>query len=386
MSFDLIKSEGLARAGILHTGHGDVNTPVFMSVATQGSVKSVSPDDLYEIGSQIILGNTYHLYLRPGIDLIQNFGGIHKYINWKKPILTDSGGFQGFSLQHLRSIKPGGIEFKSHIDGSNRFFTPESTIKHQEKIGADIIMHLDVCLGEGSKHSEIQEAVKLTTEWARKSKDVHSKNDQLLFGIVQGGLDENLRVESATDLIDIGFPGYAIGGLSVGESKSEMYKIAEFTSNLLPENKPRYLMGVGSPEDLIECVAIGIDMFDCVLPTRVARNGVLFIEYGRINIYNARFRYLEVPIQVQCECYTCKNFSLGYLHHLFRSKEILYYRLATIHNLNHIFKLMANIRGHILSGDFFDFLLDFRSKYISSDQKTRLQQKKKWLNSQRLKN
>ena len=386
MSFDLIKSEGLARVGILHTGHGDINTPVFMPVATQGSVKSVSPDDLYEIGSQIILGNTYHLYLRPGVDLIQDFGGIHKYINWKKPILTDSGGFQGFSLQHLRSIKPGGIEFKSHIDGTNHFFSPELTIKHQEKIGADIIMPLDVCLQQGSKFSEIQEAVKLTTDWAKKSKDVHSKKDQLLFGIVQGGLDENLRVESTKDLIDIGFPGYAIGGLSVGESKSEMYKIAEFTSNLLPENKPRYLMGVGGPEDLIECVAIGIDMFDCVLPTRVARNGVLFVDSGRMNIYNARFRNLEVPIQVQCECYTCKNFSIGYLHHLFRSKEILYYRLATIHNLNHIFKLMENIRGHIISGDFLDFLLDFRSKYIPSDQKTRLEQKKKWLNSQRLKN
>ena len=386
MSFDLIKSEGLARAGILHTGHGEVKTPVFMPVATQGSVKSVSPDDLYEIGSQIILGNTYHLYLRPGVDLIQNFGGIHKYINWKKPILTDSGGFQGFSLQHLRSIKPDGIEFKSHIDGTNHFFSPESTIKYQEKIGADIIMPLDVCLEQGSKFSQIQEGVKLTTDWAKKSKDVHSKKDQLLFGIVQGGLDENLRVESTNDLIDIGFPGYAIGGLSVGESKPEMYKIAKFTSNLLPENKPRYLMGVGSPEDLIECIAIGIDMFDCVLPTRVARNGVLFVDYGRINIYNAQFRDQDLPIQAQCKCYTCKNFSMGYLHHLFRSKELLYYRLATIHNLNHILTLMDNIRSHIISGDFLDFLSDFRSKYITSDQKIRLEQKQKWLNSQRLKN
>ena len=386
MSFDLIKSEGLARAGILHTAHGDVKTPVFMPVATQGSVKSVSPDDLYEIGAQIILGNTYHLYLRPGVDLIQNFEGIHKFINWKKPVLTDSGGFQGFSLQHLRSIKSDGIEFKSHIDGTNHFFTPELTIKYQEKIGADIIMPLDVCLEQGTKDSEIQEAVNLTSDWAKKSKDVHSKKDQLLFGIVQGGLDEKLRVESTNDLIDIGFPGYAIGGLSVGESKPEMYKIAKFTSNLLPENKPRYLMGVGSPEDLIECIAIGIDMFDCVLPTRVARNGVLFVDYGRINIYNAQFRDQDVPVQSQCKCYTCKNFSIGYLHHLFRTKEILYYRLATIHNLYHILKLIDNVRNHIISGDFFDFLSDFRSKYIPSDQKVRLEQKQKWLNSQRLKN
>ena len=386
MSFDLIKSEGLARAGILHTAHGDVKTPVFMPVATQGSVKSVSPDDLYEIGAQIILGNTYHLYLRPGVDLIKNFEGIHKFINWKKPILTDSGGFQGFSLQHLRSIKSDGIEFKSHIDGTNHFFSPELTIKYQEKIGADIIMPLDVCLEQGTKDSEIQEAVKLTSDWAKKSKDVHSKKDQLLFGIVQGGLDEKLRVESTNDLIDIGFPGYAIGGLSVGESKPEMYKIAKFTSNLLPENKPRYLMGVGSPEDLIECIAIGIDMFDCVLPTRVARNGVLFVDYGRINIYNAQFRDQDVPVQSQCKCYTCKNFSIGYLHHLFRTKEILYYRLATIHNLHHILKLIDNVRNHIISVDFFDFLSDFRSKYIPSDQKVRLEQKQKWLNSQRLKN
>ena len=386
MSFDLIKSEGLARAGILHTAHGDVKTPVFMPVATQGSVKSVSPDDLYEIGAQIILGNTYHLYLRPGVDLIQNFEGIHKFINWKKPVLTDSGGFQGFSLQHLRSIKSDGIEFKSHIDGTNHFFTPELTIKYQEKIGADIIMPLDVCLEQGTKDSEIQEAVKLTSDWAKKSKDVHSKKDQLLFGIVQGGLDEKLRVESTNDLIDIGFPGYAIGGLSVGESKPEMYKIAKFTSNLLPENKPRYLMGVGSPEDLIEFIAIGIDMFDCDLPTRVARNGVLFVDYGRINIYNAQFRDQDVPVQSQCKCYTCKNFSIGYLHHLFRTKEILYYRLATIHNLHHILKLIDNVRNHIISGDFFDFLSDFRSKYIPSDQKVRLEQKQKWLNSQRLKN
>ena len=386
MSFDLIKSEGLARDGILHSDHGDVKTPVFMPVATQGSVKAVSPDDLYEIGAQIILGNTYHLYLRPGVDLIQNFEGIHKFINWKKPVLTDSGGFQGFSLQHLRSIKSDGIEFKSHIDGTNHFFTPELTIKYQEKIGADIIMPLDVCLEQGTKDSEIQEAVKLTSDWAKKSKDVHSKKDQLLFGIVQGGLDEKLRVESTNDLIDIGFPGYAIGGLSVGESKPEMYKIAKFTSNLLPENKPRYLMGVGSPEDLIECIAIGIDMFDCVLPTRVARNGVLFVDYGRINIYNAQFRDQDVPVQSQCKCYTCKNFSTGYLHHLFRTKEILYYRLATIHNLYHILKLIDNVRNHIISGDFFDFLSDFRSKYIPSDQKVRLEQKQKWLNSERFKN
>ena len=318
--------------------------------------------------------------------MIKNFEGIHKFINWKKPILTDSGGFQGFSLQHLRSIKSDGIEFKSHIDGTNHFFTPELTIKYQEKIGADIIMPLDVCLEQGTKDSEIQEAVKLTSDWAKKSKDVHSKKDQLLFGIVQGGLDEKLRVESTNDLIDIGFPGYAIGGLSVGESKPEMYKIAKFTSNLLPENKPRYLMGVGSPEDLIECIAIGIDMFDCVLPTRVARNGVLFVDYGRINIYNAQFRDQDVPVQSQCKCYTCKNFSIGYLHHLFRTKEILYYRLATIHNLHNILKLIDNVRNHIISGDFFDFLSDFRSKYIPSDQKVRLEQKQKWLNSQRLKN
>ena len=361
MSFDLIKSEGLARAGILHTAHGDVKTPVFMPVATQGSVKSVSPDDLYEIGAQIILGNTYHLYLRPGVDLIQNFEGIHKFINWKKPVLTDSGGFQGFSLQHLRSIKSDGIEFKSHIDGTNHFFTPELTIKYQEKIGADIIMPLDVCLEQGTKDSEIQEAVKLTSDWAKKSKDVHSKKDQLLFGIVQGGLDEKLRVESTNDLIDIGFPGYAIGGLSVGESKPEMYKIAKFTSNLLPENKPRYLMGVGTPSDILGAVKRGIDMFDCVIPTRSGRTGLAFTWEGKLNLRNSKYKRDDSPINKNINIRNLNLYSRSYINHLISSNEILASMLLTMNNIVFYQDLMKKIREAIKNNTFDVFY----EKYIN---------------------
>ena len=279
-AFTLRAADGDARAGVLRTAHGDVPTPFFMPVATQGSVKTVDPPDLKGVGANIVLGNTYHLFLRPGTELMERFGGLHSFMGWDGPILTDSGGFQGFSLKHLRKIDKDGILFKSHIDGSMHKFTPESTIEAEEKIGADIIMPLDVCVEANSDRDVVERASELTTRWEARCKEAHTRDDQMLFGIVQGGLYEDLRARSAEEIISIGFDGYAIGGLSVGESKDEMYGMTGIAAAMLPMNSPRYLMGVGSPEDLVESVARGIDMFDCVLPTRIARNGALFSRTG----------------------------------------------------------------------------------------------------------
>ena len=381
--FDIDATEVHARAGVLHTAHGDLSTPAFMPVATQGSVKGVDPRDLRAMGAGVVLGNTYHLYLRPGVEVIEGIGGLHRFMGWDGPILTDSGGFQGFSLRHLRKITEDAIVFKSHVDGSIHTFTPEAAVDHQQALGADIAMPLDVCPPSTDGRQSLEAAANQTTRWAERCKAAHTRPDQMLFGIVQGGLDSELRERSAAAITAIGFPGYAIGGLSVGESKSDMHRVAGITTQMLPKDSPRYLMGVGSPEDLVECVARGVDMFDCVLPTRIARNGALLVGAGRLNIDTAPFRTLEQPIEPGCDCYTCANFSAAYLHHLFKAKEILAFRLATIHNLRFVLRLMSDMRQAIVDGNFDAFRASFHNTFVPPDEATRRGQKQKWLDSRR---
>ncbi|MBI2955638.1 MAG: tRNA guanosine(34) transglycosylase Tgt [Chloroflexi bacterium] len=385
--FELVKTEkhSAARAGVLHTPHGDVPTPVFMPVGTQATVKTLSPLELLEIGARIILSNTYHLFLRPGSSLIASFGGLHRFMAWPRPILTDSGGFQVFSLGHLGRVRDDGVSFRSHIDGSEHLFTPERVIAIQEELGADVIMAFDECTPYPSDLEYNRKALKRTHNWAQRCLAAQTRRDQALFGIVQGGMFPELRRESARFLTSLDFPGYAIGGLSVGEPKELSAKILEETVPLLPEGKPRYLMGVGSPEDLVEFVARGIDMFDCVLPTRVARNGALFTRHGRRNIGNASFKALDQPIDESCDCYTCRTFSAAYVHHLFRSEELLAYRLASIHNLRFMIRLMEEVRASILSGSFDRLREEFLASYTPTDQGVRLSQKAKWVEAQRRK-
>ena len=380
--FTLDSTDGDARAGTLHTAHGDVPTPAFMSVATQGSVKAVDPADLRAVGATIVLANTYHLYLRPGIDVIERLGGLHRFMSWEKPLLTDSGGFQGFSLEHLRQITEDAIVFKSHLDGSRHTLTPEAAIRYQEGLGADIIMPLDVCVPSTTDHSAVEEAVQKTARWAERSLEARSRSDQALFGIVQGGLLTDLRERSAEQITSLGFAGYAIGGLSVGESKSEMYDVTAHTARLLPAGAPRYLMGVGSPEDLVESVARGVDMFDCVLPTRIARNGALLTGEGRVNVDTAPFKTRDGPIEDGCDCHTCANHSVAYLHHLFRAKELLAYRLATIHNLRFVLRLMEEMRAAITEHRFEAYRAAFLERFVPPDEGTRREQKRKWLEAQ----
>lgn len=368
-----------ARTGVLHTAHGDISTPTFMPVATQGSVKAIDPNDLAGVGSSILLGNTYHLYLRPGVETIRELGGLHEFMRWSGPILTDSGGYQGFSLKSLREINENGIIFTSHIDGSSHIFSPENTIKYQESLGADIIMPLDICSSSQSNKDCLQDSVEQTFRWARKSIDTHSRSRQSLFGIVQGGLIRNLRERSAVLTTSLEFPGYAIGGLSVGESRAEMYDVTEYTTKMLPIDCPRYLMGVGSPDNIVQCVARGVDMFDCVLPTRIARNGTLFVNTGRINITTSKFKLCDGPIDINCDCYTCCNFSAAYLHHLFKSKELLGYRLATIHNLRFIHRLMEGIRLAVVEHRFEDYKREFENKFVATNENTQKSQKKLWV-------
>ncbi|MFL2751367.1 MAG: tRNA guanosine(34) transglycosylase Tgt [Dehalococcoidia bacterium] len=379
MIFKLEATDGRARTGSIHTTKGTIDTPVFMPVGTQASVKSLDPKDLTALNAQIILGNTYHLYLRPGVELIKDFGGLGKFMGWDGPILTDSGGFQGFSLGRLMKTDQDGIEFKSHLDGSSHLFTPEKVIDYQESLGSDIVMPLDWCVELPNDLDTLKMAVKRTTSWAERSLNVKSNDQYALFGIVQGGTEKTLRELSAKQITKLDFDGYSIGGLSVGETKSKMYDIASFTAQLLPENKPRYLMGVGSPEDLFESVAVGIDMFDCVLPTRVARNGSLFTSNGRINIVGKRFRAMNRPIEAECDCYTCMNFTASYLSHLFRAKELLGYRLASIHNLRFITNLMTNMRNSIQIGEFKDYKKRFLNEYRPTNESIRIDQKQKWL-------
>ncbi len=348
-----------ARRGEVATKHGLVQTPVFMPVGTQASVKAVTVENLVDIGAQIILGNTYHLFIRPGHGLIERFGGLHGFMNWDRPILTDSGGFQIFSLKELATITEEGATFRSHLDGSKKFLSPEDAVKVQESLGSDIMMCLDTCIPYPADRSQTVESTALTGRWARRCREAHRKKEQLLFGITQGGMYPELRKESAETLIEIGFDGYAIGGLSVGESKQQMHDMTEATVAHLPDEQPVYLMGVGTPEDLVEGVWRGVDMFDCVMPTRNARNGTLFTSSGKVVIKNARHREDQAPVDERCGCYTCRNYSRAYLRHLFVSREILAYHLNTIHNLYYYLNLMQEIRDAIEKDSFASFRNDF---------------------------
>ena len=379
--FRLINSVSGARAGELITPHGLVPTPVFLPVGSQGTVKTLTPEEVRDIGVRMVLANTYHLYLRPGIEIVAKMGGLHKFMAWDGAILTDSGGYQIFSLAPLRRVSDEGVTFRSHIDGSEHFITPELIVQFQEALGADIIMVLDECSAYGDRLEKVQKAVVRTHQWAERCRKAQKRNDQALYAIVQGGVCPELRRQSAEYLTSLDFPGYAIGGLSVGEPKEVTLAMVEETVALLPGNKPRYLMGVGSPEDIVEGVARGMDMFDSALPTRVARNGALFTGQGRRNIRNAAFSRMEQPIVPDCECYTCRAFSAAYLHHLFKSEELLALRLATIHNLHFIHNLMGKIRSAILDGTFSAFRDNFLAGYQPTDEQTRVSQKQKWLKS-----
>jgi len=381
--FRLIKTcpVGGARAGELVTPHGLVPTPVFLPVGSQGAVKTLTPEEVKDIGIKMVLANTYHLYLRPGIEVVAEMGGLHKFMAWDGAILTDSGGYQLFSLAPLCRVSNEGVTFRSHIDGSEHFLTPELVIQYQEALGADIIMVLDECSAYGGSLEKVQQAMVRTHQWAERCQKAQKRNDQSLYAIIQGGVFPQLRRQSAEYLTSLGFAGYAIGGLSVGEPKKVTLDMVEETVALLPEDKPRYLMGVGSPEDIVEGVARGIDIFDSALPTRVARNGALFTWHGRRNIRNAAFSRQDAPIVSDCDCYTCRTFSAAYLHHLFKSEELLVYRLATIHNLSFIHSLMGKIRSTILNGTFSTFKDNFRAGYQPTDEQTRFNQKQKWLKS-----
>jgi len=337
-----------ARVGILSTGHGDIHTPVFMPVGTQATVKSLTPEDLLELGTEIILSNTYHLYLRPGHETIEQLGGLHRFMHWDRPILTDSGGYQIFSLGQLVNVQEEGITFQSHIDGSRHFLSPQKVMKVQRSLGSDIMMCLDECTPYPATREETLQSLKLTTHWARHCREAKRSPEQSLFGIVQGGMYLDLRDRSATELIELDFDGYAIGGLSVGEDRDTMYKIIAETAPNLPSQKPRYLMGVGTPENILSAVQMGIDMFDCVLPTRNARNGLLYARFGKITIKNSKYATDRRPIDEECQCYTCRHYSRAYLRHLFVAREILSYRLNTIHNLHYYMEFMASIRDAIL--------------------------------------
>jgi queuine tRNA-ribosyltransferase len=370
-----------ARTGELFTHHGIINTPVFSPVASQGSVKALIPQELLDIDIEMVLSNTYHLYLRPGIDTISKIGGLHKFMNWHKPILTDSGGYQVYSLSPLCKIDDAGVIFRSHIDGSEHSFTPENVIEFQNKLGVDIIMVLDECTSIEQDKSIVRTAMQRTGKWASRCKQVHRNDKQLLFAIVQGGIYEDLRKESVDTLTSMDFPGYAIGGLSLGETKETTWLVVELTTKMLPVDKPRYLMGVGSPEDILHGIDYGIDIFDSALPTRVARNGALFTASGRKNITKAYYRLKDEPIDTTCDCYTCRHFSAAYLNHLFRAGELLAYRLATIHNLRFISNLVKNARAAINNDSFTVFKQEFISGYRTTDESTRVSQKKMWLNT-----
>ncbi len=349
--FHLKAKQGKARAGSFHTPHGVIETPIFMPVGTQATVKAVTPAQLDEIGVQILLANTYHLFIRPGADLVAELGGLHAFMNWQKPILTDSGGFQVFSLGDLRKVTDEGVMFKSHLDGSKIFFTPELAIQVQEKLGADIIMTFDEC-PEPTDRKLNESAIKRTSQWAQRCLRAKNRPDQALFGIVQGGVFSDLRQESAKFITSLDLPGYAMGGLSVGESKQQTYEILDMVDILLPQEKPRYLMGVGTPEDIIEGVRRGIDMFDCVLPTRLARHQTALTMNGRLNLMNAKHARDASPIDAECPCYTCRNFSRGYLRHLIMAKEILASTLLSIHNIFTLVELTRKLREAILQNHF----------------------------------
>lgn len=355
--FQIIKKDNSSRArlGRVETEHGTFMTPAFLPVGTQGSVKSLTPEELVEIGVEAILGNTYHLYLRPGHETIGRLGGLHAFIHWERPILTDSGGFQIFSLGSLRKISEEGVFFQSHLDGSSHFLTPEKVLEIQRVLGTDIAMVLDECVPYPSPYEYVKTSMERTSRWARRSLQARRESDPALFAIVQGGVYRDLREKSARTLVEMGFQGYAIGGLSVGEPKPSMLDVLQATTPLLPEDAPRYLMGVGTPEDMIDAVMLGVDFFDCVLPTRNARNGTLFTSSGKISIKQAQYAEDGSPVDETCTCYTCRHYSRGYLRHLYLSKEILSSRLNTIHNLYYYINLLGKIREAIQEGRFLDF-------------------------------
>jgi queuine tRNA-ribosyltransferase len=368
MQFKLHTQDGLARRGTVTLVHGEVQTPAFMPVGTYGTVKAMSPLELKEINAHIVLGNTFHLWLRPGLEVIAAHGGLHKFMGWDGPILTDSGGFQVWSLGKLRKITEEGVKFRSPINGDSCFLTPEESMRIQKVLNSDIVMIFDECTPYPATQAEANDSMQLSLRWARRSKDAHAGNENALFGIIQGGMFEQLRDVSLAGLTEIDFDGYAIGGLSVGEPKEDMLRILAHTAPKMPQNKPRYLMGVGTPEDLVAAVSQGIDMFDCVMPTRNARNGWLFTQYGDIKIKNAGYKTDVKPLDADCGCYTCRNFSRAYLHHLHKVGEILGARLNTIHNLYYYQELMAGMRSAIESGTFTTFTQTFALKRASLKQ------------------
>ena len=358
-------SDSKARLGKITTLHGEIETPIFMPVGTLGTVKSVTPEDLKNAHAQIILGNTYHLYLRPGCEVLEKMGGLHRFMNWDRPILTDSGGFQVFSLAGLSKITDEGYSFQSHIDGSRHMLTPEKAIDVQMTIGSDIMMCLDQCIAYPAEYEQAKTALELTTRWAKRCKDhwvANSNCENNVFGIVQGGMFKDLRKRSAEELAELDFPGYAVGGLSVGEPTDVMYEFGEYTLPLLPSEKPRYVMGVGTPENLVELAGFGADMFDCVMPSRNARNGKLFTRYGDINIANSRYIMDDKPLDPECQCETCRNYSRSYLRHLYKSRELLASRLNTIHNLHYYLDLMNELRAAIREDRYQDFRKEFLEK------------------------
>ena len=353
-----------ARRGVIHTPHGDIQTPIFMPVGTQATVKSMTPEELKDdVKAQIILANTYHLYLRPGHDLVKEAGGLHEFMNWDKPILTDSGGFQVFSLSGLRIITEEGVKFSSHLDGSKHLFTPEKVMEIEEALGADIIMAFDECCPYPSDYKYTENSMYRTTRWAERCKKAHTTTNQGLFGIIQGGFYKDLRKISAEDLIKMDFPGYAIGGISVGEPKEEFLDILRYTTPLMPENKPRYLMGVGTPDYLIEAALSGIDMCDCVLPTRLARHGTALTSKGKIVIRNATYEKDWGKLDDECDCYTCKNYTRAYIRHLVKTNEILGIRLISLHNLRFLTRLMEQVRDAIEQDNLLGFREEFYKKY-----------------------
>ncbi|MDP6639008.1 MAG: tRNA guanosine(34) transglycosylase Tgt [SAR324 cluster bacterium] len=362
IDFQVSNQDGTARAGKLDTPHGNILTPIFMPVGTLGTVKAAAPEELKALGTQILLGNTYHLHLRPGDELIHKLGGLHRFMNWDGPILTDSGGFQVFSLAKLLKREEEGVVFRSHIDGRKVKLTPESSIAIQQNLGSTIMMCFDECLELPAEREKVQRSLELTSRWATRCKDART-TDQALFGIIQGGGEEGLREESLQQLQEIGFDGYAIGGLSVGESNEEMYRVTRHIAPRMPSDLPRYLMGVGEPRDLLEGVEAGVDMFDCVLPTRNARNGSLFTSHGKVSIKQARFREDSKPLDPECQCNTCQHYSRAYLRHLYLSGEILGMRLNTLHNLHFFLNMMKNARNAILENRFAAFKKEFLEGY-----------------------
>ncbi len=367
MQFNVLSRDGAARRTTLSFPRGDIQTPIFMPVGTSATVKAVTPAELDEVGAQIVLGNTFHLMLRPGTDVIQAHGDLHDFMQWQKPILTDSGGFQVWSLAELRKISEKGVTFKSPIDGSKRFLGPEEAIDIQAKLGSDIVMIFDECTPYPASEAQARESMELSLRWAERSKVAHGSSESALFGIIQGGMYEHLRTESLEGLKNIGFDGYAIGGLSVGEPKEEMYRVLEHLAPLMPDDKPRYLMGVGTPENLVTAVSYGVDMFDCVLPTRNARNGWLYTDTGVVKIRNAQYEMDTRPIDESCTCSTCKQFSRSYIKHLLKNNEILGARLATVHNLHFFLNLMQQMRDAIEKEQFEEFKANFFDRRGQAD-------------------